>query len=51
MPTLLKSLRERGIYVFGRYNVMLITPPLTISRDELAAGVQEIANVLHEVKP
>jgi len=49
MPTLLKSLRDRGVYVFGRYNVMLITPPLTISRDELAAGVQEIANVLHEV--
>lgn len=49
MPALLKSLRERGVYVFGRYNVMLVTPPLTISRDDLAFGISEIGNALEEI--
>lgn len=50
MPAFLRALRERGVYVFGRYNIMLITPPLTISRDELASGVAAIGEVLAEVK-
>jgi taurine--2-oxoglutarate transaminase len=50
MPAILRALRERGVYVFGRYNIMLITPPLTISRDELAGGVTALGAVLSEVK-
>ncbi|HXW51711.1 MAG TPA: aminotransferase class III-fold pyridoxal phosphate-dependent enzyme, partial [Candidatus Acidoferrales bacterium] len=50
MPAILRALRERGVYVFGRYNIMLITPPLTISRDELAAGISALGEVLREVK-
>jgi taurine---2-oxoglutarate transaminase len=49
MPALLKSLRERGVYIFGRYNILLVTPPLTISRDELAAGIEEVGNALSEI--
>lgn len=49
MPNLLKSLRDRGVYVFGRYNVLLVTPPLTISRDELEFGIEAIADALSKI--
>ncbi|MDQ6766283.1 MAG: aminotransferase class III-fold pyridoxal phosphate-dependent enzyme [Candidatus Eremiobacteraeota bacterium] len=49
MPALLKSLRQRGVYAFGRYNVILVTPPLTISRDDLAFGVDALSAALAEV--
>lgn len=49
MPALLRALRDRGVYVFGRYNVMLVTPPLTITHDELAIGIGAIGDVLREV--
>ena len=39
LPRLLADLRRRGVYAFGRYNVVLITPPLTIERDELDEGL------------
>lgn len=32
------ALREEGVYAFGRYNVLLITPPLTIQSSDLEAG-------------
>lgn len=35
---LTSALRSEGVYAFGRYNVLLITPPLTITSDELEAG-------------
>ena len=43
---ILARLRERGVYAFGRYNVMLVTPPLTIERDELDEGLDALASVL-----
>lgn len=46
LPKLLAALRDRGVYAFGRYNVMLITPPLTIERDELHDGISALAEVL-----
>lgn len=49
LPGFLKSLRQRGVYVFGRYNVILVTPPLTISREELASGVDALAASLVEL--
>jgi len=49
MPAILKSLRTRGVYAFGRYNVILVTPPLTISRDELAFGVDALSGALAEI--
>ncbi len=49
MPTLLRALRDRGVYVFARYNVLLVTPPLVISRDDLAFGMHEIGQALRDL--
>ena len=46
LPGILSKLRDRGVYAFGRYNVMLITPPLTIERSELDEGLDTLADVL-----
>ncbi len=35
---LTSALRNEGVYAFGRYNVLLITPPLTIASGDLEAG-------------
>ncbi|MFM0096211.1 aminotransferase class III-fold pyridoxal phosphate-dependent enzyme [Paraburkholderia nemoris] len=32
------ELLRRGVHAYGRYNVVIVTPPLTISRDELQEG-------------
>lgn len=42
MPALFASLRKRGVYAFGRYNVAHIAPPLIATDDDLA----EIATAL-----
>jgi taurine--2-oxoglutarate transaminase len=36
MPTFFGSLRERGVYAFGRYNIVHIAPPLIATDDDLA---------------
>ncbi len=46
LPKLLAQLRQRGVYAFGRYNLILITPPLTIERHELDEGLDALAAVL-----
>ncbi len=46
LPKILAAMRERGVYAFGRYNVMLITPPLTIEREELRDGIDALAEAL-----
>jgi len=38
------TLRRRGVCVFGRYNILLIAPPLNVARDEVDLGVE----ALHE---
>ncbi|HZJ10706.1 MAG TPA: aminotransferase class III-fold pyridoxal phosphate-dependent enzyme, partial [Trueperaceae bacterium] len=40
------ALRKEGVYAFGRYNVMLITPPLTIERDDLQVGFEALDRAL-----
>jgi taurine--2-oxoglutarate transaminase len=35
MATLYKGLRERGVYAFGRYNIVCIAPPLMVTEAEL----------------
>ena len=37
---------ERGLYLFVHWNVVMITPPLTITRDELAEGLGVLDEVL-----
>ncbi|HNQ99972.1 MAG TPA: aminotransferase class III-fold pyridoxal phosphate-dependent enzyme, partial [Trueperaceae bacterium] len=40
------ALRNEGVYAFGRYNVLLVTPPLTIKRDELQVGLDGLDRAL-----
>ena len=46
MARLTAALREEGVYAFGRYNVLLVTPPLTILDSELDEGVEALDRVL-----
>ncbi len=46
LPGLLADLRRRGAYTFGRYNVVVVAPPLTISRDELDEGLDALGGAL-----
>ena len=46
MERLMGALRAKGVYAFGRYNVLLITPPLTISREDLDHGFQMLDETL-----
>lgn len=40
------ALRKEGVYAFGRYNVMLITPPLTIAKSDLELGFEALDRAL-----
>ncbi len=40
------ALFERGIYVFCRYNILFIAPPLNISEADLMLGIRAIDEVL-----
>ncbi|HEV2737535.1 MAG TPA: aminotransferase class III-fold pyridoxal phosphate-dependent enzyme [Candidatus Elarobacter sp.] len=42
MPALFASLKKRGAYAFGRYNVLHIAPPLTITDEQLDEAVATI---------
>jgi len=46
LPKLLADLRRRGVYAFGRYNIVLVTPPLTIERAELDEGLAALGDAL-----
>jgi taurine--2-oxoglutarate transaminase len=35
MAALYDGLRRRGVYAFGRYNVLCVSPPLTVTEAEL----------------
>jgi taurine---2-oxoglutarate transaminase len=35
MKTFFGELKKRGVYAFGKFNIAMMTPPLTITRDEL----------------
>ena len=43
---LTSALRREGVYAFGRYNVLLITPPLTIEPADLEAGFAALDKAL-----
>lgn len=38
MAKLVGALRANGVYAFGRYNVLLVTPPLNIAESDLEIG-------------
>ncbi len=37
---------DRGLYVYGRWNILIIAPPLTITEEELRLGVSILDEVL-----
>src|SRR5881398_3103312 len=43
---LAKAAMERGLYLFVHWNVIMIAPPLTITRDELDEGLATLDDVL-----
>ncbi len=45
-----KNLLGRGVYAFGRYNITVISPPLTIERDELALAFDALAESVAELE-
>ncbi len=47
MARLVQAALERGLYLFAHWNVVVIAPPLIVSRDELEEGL----SILDEVLP
>lgn len=43
------ALRSRGVCVFGRHNILIIAPPLTIAREEVELGVRALDESLAEL--
>ena len=50
LPGFLGKLRSNGVYAFGRYGIMIISPPLTITQAELQSGFDAIEKTIGEVK-
>ena len=46
MQKLTKAALERGLYLFVHWNVVVVCPPLTITRDELEEGLAILDEVL-----
>jgi taurine--2-oxoglutarate transaminase len=46
MARIVEAALERGLYVFSHWNVLVVAPPLTISRDELVDGLAILDEVL-----
>ena len=44
------ELLRRGVHAYGRYNVVLVAPPLTIRRDDLDLGFEALDAALTEVE-
>ena len=48
MPAIFRRLRELGVYTYGRYNCVMVTPPLVITRAELDEGLAALGTALEE---
>ena len=46
---LMKAAMERGLYLMTHWNVIIVAPPLTITRDELDEGLGVLDEVLSVV--
>lgn len=49
LPQLLRRLMQLGVYTYGRYNIVMVAPPLVISRAELTEGIASLGTVLDEL--
>jgi taurine--2-oxoglutarate transaminase len=50
MATLYASLRRRGVYAFGRYNVLCVAPPLVITEDELDEAIAALDEAVGDLE-
>jgi taurine--2-oxoglutarate transaminase len=50
MRAFYESLLQRGVHAYGRYNLVLVAPPLTISESELADGLEALDAALGELR-
>jgi taurine--2-oxoglutarate transaminase len=48
MANVMKAALERGLYLMTHWNVILVVPPLTITRDELDEGLAVLDDALAE---
>jgi taurine---2-oxoglutarate transaminase len=46
MKTLYAELRKRGVYTFGKFNVVMVAPPLTTTKAELDEGLAGLDGAL-----
>jgi taurine--2-oxoglutarate transaminase len=46
MAQLMKAAIERGLYLMTHWNVIMVVPPLTITREELDEGIGILDEVL-----
>ncbi|MBX3189466.1 MAG: aminotransferase class III-fold pyridoxal phosphate-dependent enzyme [Labilithrix sp.] len=46
MKTLYMELRKRGVYTFGKFNVAMVAPPLTVTKAELDEGLAALDGAL-----
>jgi taurine---2-oxoglutarate transaminase len=46
MKSLYAELRKRGVYTFGKFNVVMIAPPLTTTKAELDFGLEALGEAL-----
>lgn len=44
------ELMRRGVHAYGRYNIVLVAPPLTITREELHLGLEAVDAALGAVE-
>jgi len=49
MPALFAALKKRGAYMFGRYNVLHVAPPLTITDEQIDEAVATIDAAVGEL--
>jgi taurine---2-oxoglutarate transaminase len=46
MRTLYSELFKRGVYTLGKYNIVFVTPPLTVTKSELDQGIAALDEAL-----
>jgi taurine--2-oxoglutarate transaminase len=46
MAKLMRAALERGLFLMTHWNVAMVCPPLTITREELAEGIAVLDEVL-----
>jgi taurine--2-oxoglutarate transaminase len=46
MAKLMRAALERGLFLMTHWNVVMVCPPLTITREELAEGIAVLDEVL-----